>query len=275
MSKPAGKVLKLSDYRLGGPYTVETLPVTLGAGEAPAPPTAPRRPAGLEGLEADLRGLPDRRGDAPARSPRDPDPASPPAAAVADEILAAARQAAADIVGRAAEQGRRQAEELRAEMLLGAEREIAAEVARRREAAASEAAAVQAQAQAQRQLILASTQHEVMALALAIARRVVAQELRISADVVLSVTREALSHLPDGATEVEVSVNPSDLEVVRQGQAWLREAAGGLPDFGLRPDPSISPGGCRVRTNAGDLDARVETRLAEVAATVGAGPVVP
>jgi flagellar assembly protein FliH len=277
-------VLKLADYRLGGAYTVETLPATLGGPEGQralpgagqsSPPSGPARQAsrqpanGLERLEADLREMGRQR--AAEAAPPPSRGASADGATVAAELLAAAKQQATQIVSQAAEHGRRLVEELRAEMLLRAEREIAAEAARRRESAATDAAAILAQAEAQRQMILAATQREVLALALAVARRVVAQELRVSADVVLAVAAEALSHLPDGAGAVEVGVNPAELDLVRQSQATLSAAAGGVEGLVVRPDPAIAPGGCRVRTDAGDIDARIETRLAEVEAAVGGG----
>jgi flagellar assembly protein FliH len=65
---------------------------------------------------------------------------------------------------------------------------------------------------------------------------------------------------PDDATWLEQ--NPTALSELREQQTLASSLE-------LRPDPSITRGGCVVESNIGELDARVETRLTLLAAALG------
>jgi len=261
-------VLKLDDYRLGGLYTVESLSELL--------PPRPRLRPRPEALELAAAGEPAgaHSGDLSAALSdvgADAERILEEAQRRAEELVDQAKHRAAEISEQAAAQGRAKAEELRAGMLLEAERAIEAELERRRAALQNEAADIIAQAQAQRQLILSATQREVITLAMAVARKIVAQELRVSADVVLATAADALAHLPADIAVAELAVNPADLELVRSQQAGLMQAAGHLTGLEIRPDPAIGRGGSLVRSEAGDVDSRISTRLHQIETALNPG----
>ena len=56
-------------------------------------------------------------------------------------------------------------------------------------------------------------------------------------------------------------VNPDDLEVVRNERHRLMDALVRASDLAIREDDDISPGGVIIETEAGTIDARLETQL--------------
>jgi len=171
----------------------------------------------------------------------------------------------------ARDEARRIVEEAEAEAgrLVGdAEREAGElrEAARREglEAGRAEVAALLTRAAALRDRSLEDAERETAELALAVARRVIGEELRIAPDHVRSIVREVLGRARR-AREVVVTVHPEDAETLRSMQA---EADGAR--FEVREDPSLTRGGCVVRTDLGELDARVEVQLDALARALGA-----
>jgi flagellar biosynthesis/type III secretory pathway protein FliH len=172
----------------------------------------------------------------------------------AAEIIAHAEAEAAGIAQRAALDAREQALA-----------ELQDELQQQREQAAAQAAEIIAGARAKSELALASTEREAIALALEIARRVVARELEVSPDVVLAVAGEALGRLPDGVSGASLRVSSADLERVTADRERLKGLCGDLRELEVSPHPHVSRGGCIVETSAGDVDGRIETRFSKLA----------
>ena len=110
------------------------------------------------------------------------------------------------------------------------------------------------------QEIYQSIEREVVELALSIARKVVCQEIKINRDVVLCVTREALSQV-DVPGKIKIRLNPADLEFITsiQGQnsTFLQE----VDKVTFEAEESISSGGCVIETQLGEIDARIEKQF--------------
>lgn len=107
---------------------------------------------------------------------------------------------------------------------------------------------------------LREAEAELLDLALAVARKVVQHELAARPDSVAVLLRRVLAGLAH-ASRVVVRMHPEDirrlegLEPPPPGGA----AVGERPRF--EPDSSVTPGGFRVETDLGDVDARVERRF--------------
>ena len=107
-------------------------------------------------------------------------------------------------------------------------------------------------------------------LAMAIARKVVHAEVRCHPDIVVAVTREALTRIVD-QERIRIHVNPEDLPVVTQ--ALVDELAGQAKSadaVAVEPDGAVLPGGCRVVTNFGEIDAGIDTQLDAIEARLEA-----
>jgi flagellar assembly protein FliH len=110
---------------------------------------------------------------------------------------------------------------------------------------------------------LREAEEELLELALAVARKVVQHELAVRPDSVAVLLRRVLAGLSH-ASRVVVRMHPEDIR--RLAGLEPISSAGAPPDGRPRfePDPSVTPGGFRVETDLGDVDARIERRFQAV-----------
>jgi flagellar biosynthesis/type III secretory pathway protein FliH len=73
---------------------------------------------------------------------------------------------------------------------------------------------------------------------------------------------ETLAEIAPGSTEVEVFLNASDLALV---EGIAESYAHKYPGIKLTADPELAPGDCRAKSRFGTIDARVFTKLQNVA----------
>lgn len=117
------------------------------------------------------------------------------------------------------------------------------------------------QAQEERRLLLAGLEEELAQLALVIAKQVVARELGQAPAAVMAIAREALE-LVKNRERVTVYVNPAEADLFRARRGDLE---GSLSDRALLviiADHEVPPGGVRVETEQGLVDATLEARFA-------------
>jgi flagellar assembly protein FliH len=99
---------------------------------------------------------------------------------------------------------------------------------------------------------------------LTVARQLVRRELRVDPAQVIAIIRETIALLPAAARDVRVHLHPEDAAVVRERLAEpATERA-----WRIVEDPVMTRGGCRVTTEHAQIDARLETRINEVIATI-------
>ena len=102
-----------------------------------------------------------------------------------------------------------------------------------------------------------AVEHELTELALAIARRVIDDELRTEPERIVKLVPRAVADLPAGSRDVKVRLNPDDARLLHEhlpdgdGEATWR----------LVEDPAIRRGGCKVETPQSSIDATLERRL--------------
>lgn len=116
------------------------------------------------------------------------------------------------------------------------------------------------QVQNLRQEIYLTIEKEVVELALAIACKVVCQEVTTNKDVVLCVAREALSKVKVPG-KITVKLNPSDLEVINDTKRHMNYLRNHIENVTFEPEETISRGGCVIETNMGKIDARLEKQF--------------
>jgi flagellar biosynthesis/type III secretory pathway protein FliH len=124
------------------------------------------------------------------------------------------------------------------------------------------AAATLAAAGRERDRCLAAAEREVVALALAVARKVLGRELAYGA-AVADLAARALEEAR-ARREVLLRVNPADAAAVREAEGRLAAILLRAP-LAVREDPAVPPGGAVVETEAGCVDASVDTQLALLA----------
>jgi flagellar assembly protein FliH len=111
-------------------------------------------------------------------------------------------------------------------------------------------------------------------LALFLAEKIIGGAIAVQPDLVVEAVRGALRGIVE-RERVTVLVHPEDLELVRSAMDGMRAGLGGIEHCEVQAERRVSRGGAVVRTPDGDVDARVETKLARarevIEAALGAG----
>jgi len=108
----------------------------------------------------------------------------------------------------------------------------------------------------------AEVERELLHLALAVGKQLARRELRIDPAQVIGIIRESLSQLPASARDVRIHLHPEDAATVRERLAEpTNERA-----WTLVEDPTLTRGGCIVRTEISQIDVRLESRVNAVIA---------
>lgn len=107
------------------------------------------------------------------------------------------------------------------------------------------------------QTLDAQTEQTLAALAMLVARRVLACELRLTPELVLRAVQQAAAAVPAAGQALRVRVHPDDLVL-------LQTSATAGSHWECSADPTLARGDCQLESARSRLDARVETRLAAV-----------
>jgi flagellar assembly protein FliH len=100
-------------------------------------------------------------------------------------------------------------------------------------------------------------------LAFQIAEKVIAATVASDREAVLGVVSGALLRTTD-RDHLVLEVNPGDFELVRDSASELAARLGGINRMEVVSERRVEPGGCVVRTEAGEIDARVSSQLERV-----------
>lgn len=119
-----------------------------------------------------------------------------------------------------------------------------------------------------REVFLDSLEPEVVELATLIARRILTCELSTQEDLVQHTVRKALSVLAD-RQRLLIRLNPEDVDAIKRHEVMLLEEFAGIEQLEVEANEAISPGGCEVRSETMEVNARLDVLLAEVLATLG------
>lgn len=108
---------------------------------------------------------------------------------------------------------------------------------------------------------IAQAEGQLVELTLAIARRLIDQESEENHEIVKGVLKAAMEQVKN-QTVLAVHLNPRDVEEI-------------MPQFPdgrieLIPDTTIQPGGCRIETDMGEMDATIDTRWDAVTSAIRA-----
>jgi flagellar assembly protein FliH len=106
-------------------------------------------------------------------------------------------------------------------------------------------------------------------LALAIAEKVVAASIELEPERVVDVIRGALRAVVE-RERIVIGVNPADLDLVRSATDDLCASLGGIEYIEVQEERRVDRGGVVVRTQVGEIDARIRTKLDRAAALLGA-----
>lgn len=105
-------------------------------------------------------------------------------------------------------------------------------------------------------------------LALGIAEKVIRQQIAQQPEITLELIREGLE-LAHGNERITVRLNPADHAALGDRVLKVSQPLAQLGKVQILPDPQISAGGCRIDTEFGNVDQRIETQLDRIAQELG------
>jgi flagellar assembly protein FliH len=107
---------------------------------------------------------------------------------------------------------------------------------------------------------------QLLELTFAVGKQLARRELSAAPTQVVAILRECLEQLPVAARDVRVHLHPEDAAIVRERLA----APSAERAWSLVEDPTLARGGCLVRSDNSQIDARFESRVhAVLAAALG------
>ncbi len=114
-----------------------------------------------------------------------------------------------------------------------------------------------------RRSILERGEARVLNLVIAVAGKIVRQEVATDRDVILGVLREAVKNVLD-RDRIKIRLNPRDHERLSKLTPALIAGFEGIRSITLEAVESISPGGAVIETAFGEVDATIEQQLEEI-----------
>jgi len=106
-------------------------------------------------------------------------------------------------------------------------------------------------------------EQQLLELAFAVGKQLARRELAAVPAQILAILRECLEQLPLAARDVRVHLHPEDAAIVRERLAAPAEERA----WSLIEDPTLARGGCLVRSDTSQIDARFEGRVNAVLAS--------
>lgn len=114
-----------------------------------------------------------------------------------------------------------------------------------------------------RKSLAEKSRDDMIRLVMAVARRVIDEEISGKKDIIVKNVSRALDAAVE-ADEYYIRVNPADLETVKEHEPMFLASMKGLQNIHFVPDESISRGGCIAESRTGDVDATIESQLEEI-----------
>jgi flagellar assembly protein FliH len=108
-----------------------------------------------------------------------------------------------------------------------------------------------------------SAERQVVDLALQIAQKVVEREVENMPDLAVNVIRSALEEM-DARTATRIRVSPDDAEVLRRRWSQVVPPGVGSERIELVADERVQPGGGVIETTHGEVDAQLDSKLAQL-----------
>jgi len=116
----------------------------------------------------------------------------------------------------------------------------------------------------QRHGLITQAQQELLALAVAIAEKIVHRRIEFDSEAVLANVRSAVE-LVAGSTAIRIRMHPTDLQRLKLFDQGSVEKYFAFEQITFVEDDGIEPGGCVLGTAGGEIDAQVSTQIESIA----------
>jgi flagellar assembly protein FliH len=111
--------------------------------------------------------------------------------------------------------------------------------------------------------LLSEAEGEMLKLVLAVAEKVIYDEVSTNRQIILGVLREAVKGVLD-REGMRIRLNPQDYLFMLDMKADFLQELSGVKNITFEEDGGIQRGGATLETTAGEVDARLEQRFKEV-----------
>jgi len=134
-----------------------------------------------------------------------------------------------------------------------------------RQAAIQQSQALLEEARQSKLKVFRSYEADMVRLVMAMVKKVIAGELKTNPDIIINILQEAIDFL-DRPENITVYVNPQELENILEvmEKGYLTDIGSNNINMDIKADERISRGGCLLESDAGSVDAQLETRIAAV-----------
>lgn len=101
---------------------------------------------------------------------------------------------------------------------------------------------------------------DMLRLVMAVSEQIIRREVAADPKVILTIIENALQSSVR-TDQYCIKINPADLDNVTRQKPLFLASISGLKNLSIEADTAISPGGCRIDSDLGDVDATIETQL--------------
>ena len=115
--------------------------------------------------------------------------------------------------------------------------------------------------------IIEKIEDQIIMLAIAIAEKIVNEEVATRKEIILGVLKGALKNIAE-TDGMKIRINPQDFRYMMEVKKDFLQSFDGLRNVVFEEDASIKRGGAIVETMFGEVDARLESQLQEIKAAM-------
>jgi flagellar assembly protein FliH len=125
------------------------------------------------------------------------------------------------------------------------------------------------QMSALKQQALEHSETQMLHLVLAIAKKIIHREAAVDSGIVLDVVRQAIKHVAD-RDGMKIRLNPADFRQIKEIKEDFLKSFDGVKNVVFEEDSGIQQGGAVIETRFGEVDARLDRQIEELAASLQA-----
>jgi flagellar assembly protein FliH len=131
------------------------------------------------------------------------------------------------------------------------------------EALVKEAEQTREQARTEYDEALAGMESDAVEMILAIAKKVIGEEMNAKNENILQLVRQAFEKCSNRES-ILLKVSPDDYDFIQENIDEITSQVTGIGELEIKKDPSLKSGGCIVETPFGSVDAGYETKLRKI-----------
>jgi flagellar assembly protein FliH len=147
-------------------------------------------------------------------------------------------------------------------------RELLEEASRKLKEAEQEAAASLQQARQKAREIVSASEADIVELSVAIAEKLIQDQLEIAPQKVARVVQESLRHFSDEEEQLAVYLHPVDLPACRKSLEQVTGAAALETRLKLLPDERLPRGSCRIESESSTVEYLLDEELKKIRETL-------